>query len=232
MKRSAVNSAIEQGICFLNKMNCFLPPFAYWSPAEWGEKGHEYDEIRDCMLGWDITDFGSDDFDHVGLLVFTVRNGILGSKKYFKEYAEKYLIVQPGQVTPMHFHYYKMEDIINRGGADLVIELYNSDKNQILADTCVQADIDGRRFKVKPGARLTLKSGESITLAPGQYHSFWADGGVALIGEVSKVNDDHTDNHFFKAPARFPVIEEDEAAKYLLFSEYPNAADQFLQTEK
>lgn len=225
MKRSFINKKIMEGIEFLKKMNFMLPPFACWTKEDWETKGSEYDEIRKCMLGWDITDFGMGDFDRTGLLVITLRNGIQNDKEYFKEYAEKCLIVQPGQVTPMHFHYYKMEDIINRGGADLVIELHNADENQNLADTPVQANIDGRRFAVKPGTQLRLKPGESITLAPGQYHSFWADGAIALIGEVSKVNDDHSDNHFLVAPARFPIIKEDETAKYLLFNEYPKATD-------
>ena len=34
----------------INK-HCFaLPPFCNFTPEEWKEKGHEYDEIRDNML--------------------------------------------------------------------------------------------------------------------------------------------------------------------------------------
>lgn len=35
--------------------------------AEWAEKGDEIREIRDNMLGWDITDFGQGDFEKTGL---------------------------------------------------------------------------------------------------------------------------------------------------------------------
>ena len=36
------------------------------TPEEWKTKGHEFDEIRDNMLGWDITDYGMGDFDKYG----------------------------------------------------------------------------------------------------------------------------------------------------------------------
>lgn len=221
MKRSEINTKIRGGIEFLKNMNYKAPPFAYWTPKDWTEKGSEYNEIRDCMLGWDITDFGTNDFDKTGLLVITVRNGIKGSNKYKKTYAEKCLIVQDGQITPMHFHYHKMEDIINRGNADILIELYNATDDDQLADSDVLAYVDGRRFYVPAGTILRLKPGESITLPPYQYHKFWAEGCLALITEVSTVNDDNTDNRFLTAPARFPSIIEDEPAEYLLFNEYP-----------
>ena len=66
--------------------------------------------------------------------MFTLRNGNLKDEKYTKPYAEKLLITQEGQVTPCHFHWNKMEDIINRGGGELVIEVYNSTENEELAD--------------------------------------------------------------------------------------------------
>jgi D-lyxose ketol-isomerase len=57
------------------------------------------------------------------------------------------------------------------------------------------------------------------------YHSFWAEGGKTLIGEVSMVNDDNADNRFYEPMGRFPQIEEDEEALYLLCNEYPAAKD-------
>ena len=221
MKRSEINRIIREGIAFLEEMNFALPPFAFWAPDEWERKGHEYDEIRDCMLGWDVTDYALGDFEKTGLLVFTIRNGIAGSEVYYKEYAEKCLLVKNGQKTPMHFHYYKMEDIINRGGADLLIQVYGSTQEEGLSEAPVEVFMDGRCFMTAAGSVLRLKPGESITLPPRQYHEFWAEGGPALIGEVSKVNDDNTDNHFYEGMARFPEIDEDEAKEYLLFSEYP-----------
>ena len=225
MKRSYINQKISEGINFVQKMNFALPSFVYWTPEEWEIKGHEYDEIRKCMLGWDITDFGEGNFDKTGLLLITIRNGISGSSEYFKEYAEKILIVQENQVTPMHFHYFKMEDIINRGGGYLMIEVFGSTETEDLSGEPIEVFLDGKRLTVKAGTIVRLRPGESITLPPRQYHKFWADGGTILVGEVSKVNDDNTDNHFHTAPARFPEIEEDEPKKYLLFTEYPAARD-------
>ena len=42
-----------------------------------------------------------------------------------------------------------------------------------------------------------------------------------LIGEVSTVNDDRTDNTFLDPIGRFSEIEEDVAPIHLLVSDYP-----------
>lgn len=223
MKRSEINEIMKNAEKFLNEMNFRLPPFAFWSPEEWAEKGGEYDEIRDNMLGWDITDFGSGDFKKIGLFMFTLRNGNFKDERYKKPYAEKILIVEEGQITPCHFHWSKMEDIINRGGGDLVVEVYNSTEDEQLADTDVEIFMDGRHFTVPAGSHVRVKPGESISIQQGMYHKFWAEGGTALIGEVSKVNDDRVDNRFYEPTGRFPEIEEDEAPLYLLGNEYPPA---------
>ena len=223
MKRSEINNIMKDAVAFLDKMNFKLPPFAFWSPEEWAEKGTEYDEIRDNMLGWDITDFGSGDFSKVGLFMFTLRNGNFSDDKYIKPYAEKVLIVEEGQITPCHFHWSKMEDIINRGGGALVVEVYNSTKDEQLDTTDVDIYMDGRHFTVPAGSHVRVKPGESISIQQGMYHKFWAEGGKALIGEVSKVNDDRVDNRFYEPTGRFPEIDEDEPALYLLGNEYPAA---------
>ena len=46
--------------------------------------------------------------------------------KYKKPYAEKFLYLKEGQYALNHFHWYKMEDIINRGGGNILIRVYNS----------------------------------------------------------------------------------------------------------
>lgn len=220
MKRSEVNKLMKEALEFINERSFKLPPFALWTPEEWETKGSEYDEIRDNMLGWDITDFGSGDFHKVGLLLITLRNGNLFDPKYTKPYAEKLLIVEENQVTPYHYHPKKMEDIINRGGADLVVKLYNADEKEDFADTPVHVSMDGRNYFVPAGTEVRVKPGQSITLLPGCYHSFWAEGGTVLIGEVSKVNDDRIDNRFYEKVGRFPKIEEDEAPVTLLSMDY------------
>ena len=225
MKRSELNRIMREAVDFAEKMNFKLPPFAFWSLDEWKKKGHEYDEIRDNMLGWDITDFGHGNYRKEGLLMFTLRNGNFSDPKYDKPYAEKLLIVEEEQVTPYHFHWKKMEDIINRGGGNLVVKLYNSTADEQFADTPVTVYMDGRAFEIPAGGTVTVHPGESITLKPGQYHAFWGEAGKGkiLVGEVSKVNDDRVDNRFYAPTGRFPEIEEDEAPLYLLGNEYPVA---------
>ena len=225
LKRSEINALIQENERFIQKMGFHLPPFASFTPEVWKEKGHEYDEIREHMLGWDVTDYGRGDFRRIGLFLFTIRNGSFGDPDCPKTYAEKLLISDEDQYSPMHFHFSKTEDIINRGGGNLVIELYNSDENEGLADTPVTVSTDGRVRVLPAGTRLVLTPGESITLTPRLYHAFWAEkgSGKVLIGEVSKVNDDNCDNRFYEDMGRFPNIEEDAAPYRLLCNEYPPA---------
>jgi len=225
MKRSEINALMKDAEVFLDRMKFRLPPFAFWSQADWQRKGREYDEIRDNMLGWDITDFGSNDYRKVGLLIFAIRNGNFKKKRYIKPYAEKLLLVGEGQVTPYHFHWKKMEDIINRGGGNLLIKVYNSTPSGRFADTPVAVSLDGHNYKVKAGTIIKLTPGESITLPVGQYHKFWGEPGAGrvLVGEVSKVNDDRVDNRFYEKIGRFPTIEEDATPLHLLCNEYPPA---------
>lgn len=227
MKRSRINQIIKESEAFIQSLGFYLPPFAYWTAKDWESKGHEYDEIRDNMLGWDVTDFGKGDFDRMGLTLITLRNGNQKDPKYDKPYAEKLLIIREGQICPMHFHWYKMEDIINRGGGILMMQLYNSTEDGELADTDVSVVSDGVALRLKAGEIIELKPGASITLTKGMYHSFWAkDGcGTVMVGEVSQCNDDNSDNRFLEQTGRFPTIEEDEEAYRLLCNEYPAAND-------
>ena len=221
MKRSELNSIMREAVAFIGKHGFKMPPFVTWTLDEWKRKNGEYLEIKENMLGWDITDFGSGDFSKTGLLMITLRNGNYHDPKYAKPYAEKLLISDELQVTPYHFHWKKMEDIINRGGGTLVLKCYNSGPNGEMLDTPVTIYMDGRAFTVPAGKRIEVQTGESITLPTGQYHSFWAEGGKCLIGEVSCPNDDNIDNRFYDNIGRFPEIEEDEPILYPLFSEYP-----------
>jgi len=222
MKRSEINHILREADAFLREQHHYLPPFAYWTPAQWQAKGPEVSEIVQKRLGWDITDFGSGQFDRIGLFLFTLRNGDLASLQAGrgKLYAEKLLIARVDQVTPLHFHWLKTEDIINRGGGRLIVQLYNSTEDEGLADTPVTVKTDGVERTVPAGGTVELSPGESITLEPYCYHAFWATGSTVLVGEVSTVNDDSTDNRFFEPVGRFPTIEEDEAPLYLLVGDY------------
>ena len=224
MKRSEINQIMRETLEFFKEQKISLPPFVLWTPEEWKTKGAEVQEIRDNMLGWDITNFGMGDFKETGLLLITLRNGNQAKREeYPKPYAEKLMVVQEGQITPMHFHRYKMEDIINRGGGNLMIKLYNSTKEEGLADTEVAVKIDGEARRFPAGHVVCLKPGQSITLTQGLYHSFWGEEGkgTVLVAEVSMTNDDNTDNRFYEKTGRFPEIEEDEEPLYLLCNEYP-----------
>ncbi len=223
MKRSEINAVMRSALDLFNEYKISLPKFTLWSPEEWKEKGEEVTEIKDNMMGWDITDFGSGDFSKMGLLLITLRNGNQKEKeKYPKPYAEKLMVVQENQVTPMHFHWNKMEDIINRGGGNLIIKLYNATKDEDLADTDVMVSIDGVKHTFPAGSEVCIKPGESITLTPYLYHRFWGEEGkgTVLVQEVSMCNDDANDNRFYDKVGRFPEIVEDEAPLYLLCNEY------------
>lgn len=226
MKRSQINAALRELEAMCETYRFALPPFCHFTPEEWQSKGHEYDEIRACMLGWDITDYGMGDFDKIGFSLITIRNGNRAmADQYPKVYAEKLLYLKEGQYSPMHFHWYKTEDIINRGGGNVLITVYNSDEKGGFADTDVKVSKDGRNYMVAAGTQIRLCPGESITIYPYMYHDFHVEPGTGevLLGEVSMCNDDNNDNRFYDPVGRFPEIEEDEAPYRLLCNEYPDA---------
>ena len=222
MKRSEINAILQSADVFIHAQGFYLPPFAYWKPQDWQQKGPEVSEIVDNALGWDITDFGIGDFSKFGLFLFTLRNGNPKNlaARSGKLYAEKIMVVENGQTTPLHFHWNKMEDIINRGGGRLMLRLYPASADEDLVRTGeVSFSVDGSRRKINAGDVVTLENGESITLEQHCYHEFWGNGRV-LVGEVSLVNDDNRDNRFFQSIGRFPTIEEDEDPRYLLVGDY------------
>ena len=224
MKRSRINEVMGQAGEMIREYGFILPPFAGWSPAEFRARGEAARAIIDARLGWDITDYGQGRFDDFGLFLFTLRNGRLADLRRGGGmcYAEKLLISRRDQLSPSHTHVIKAEDIINRGGATLVVELNGSDDAGGFAPDrggVVQCDGIARPFG--PGEKLRLHPGELVTLMPGDWHAFWAEGGDVLIGEVSTVNDDVTDNVFREPIGRFAAVEEDEAPVHLLVSDYP-----------
>lgn len=223
MKRSTVNQIMEEADDFIRSFGFILPPFAYFSPDEMRTRRKDIQAIIDARLGWDITDYGAGKFDEMGLFLFTVRNGDQEDLKRGGGmcYAEKIMISRHDQLSPMHRHLVKAEDIINRGGATLALKLFNSfDNGDIDHDSDVTVFCDGIPRTQNAGDVLRLSPGESVTLLPGNWHSFWGDGGDVLIGEVSTVNDDMTDNIFAEKIGRFADIDEDVAPKHLLVSDY------------
>lgn len=229
MKRSEINAALKEMEAVCAREHCYLPPFCSFMPDEWKSKGHEYDEVRDCMLGWDITDYGLGNFDKVGMSLITIRNGNRSMADHYpKVYAEKLLYLKEGQYSPNHFHWYKTEDIINRGGGNVLIRVFNSRPDGTIDyERDVAVHTDGRSYSVPAGTSIRLTPGESIQISPYLFHDFSVEAGTGavLLGEVSQCNDDNTDNFFNPPMGRFPVIEEDEAPYRLLCHEYPTVPE-------
>lgn len=226
MNRSTINKLLIEAEEFFSDHHFYLPEFSRFSVEDWktAKASNSYHEILDTKLGWDITDFGTDDFFHTGLILFTIRNGILQSPRYPKLYAEKIMMVREEQYTPMHFHWKKSEDIINRGGGNLLFHCFLSQPDETQSREPFTLSIDGKNTEVSPGECIALRPGESLTLLPGMYHTFYAEKGTGpvLAGEISTVNDDTSDNRFNPPRGRFPSINEDTAPYRLLVSDYSN----------
>ena len=223
MKRSSINDIITEADELMRSFGFVMPPFAYWSPNEFKARKDIAKNVIAARCGWDITDYGAGKYDEMGLFLFTLRNGRLADLQRGGGmcYAEKLLISKKDQLSPMHTHLLKAEDIINRGGATLVVELFGSDDAGNFADDKGgTVYCDGIKCDFVAGEKLQLAPGESVTLMPGDWHAFWGDGGDVLIGEVSTVNDDETDNIFREPIGRFANIEEDVDPKHLLVSDY------------
>ena len=166
MKRSEINRALKELEQMIREYRYFLPKFCDFTPEEWRTKGHEWDEVRDNMLGWDITDFGQGNFDKVGFSLITIRNGNQKRQdEYPKPYAEKFLYLREGQYALNHFHWYKMEDIINRGGGNLLIRVYNSNADESIdREGDVTIHVDGEKRVVPAGTQVRLEPRMSLTI--------------------------------------------------------------------
>ena len=233
LTRSTINNSLRNACKVAEHFHFALPPYAYWSLDQWNKAGVEHDELRDCMLGWDVTDFGSGDFENIGRVLFTVRNGRSNDPCYPKPYAEKLLIDPENQRAPAHFHRSKREDIICRHGGNILVQLtkatpeggWSNEKFPIQVNACTRM--------LSPREVVRLKPGESLTIPPGTIHQFWAEEGTgwefgggrySLSSEISSVCDDWNDNVFFEEWAiRFPQIVEDEPRQFYLCHEYPKA---------
>lgn len=219
MKRSEVNRVIAAATNTFADCRVHLPPFASWRLEDWREREADALELMEAGLGWDVVEWRPDEFVGHGLLLFTCRNV---RRAYpsgsIDGYAEKLMIIRSSQRTPLHTHHRKMEDLINRGGGDIVIEL-NAERD-VERDRYVILNGVKKRIAYD-GETVVLRPGESITLMPGVYHAFCASGGDVIAGEVSTYNDDATDNDFAVYTERYPRLEEDEPPERLLVADYP-----------
>jgi D-lyxose ketol-isomerase len=231
MKRSQVNQTIEIAKEVFGAINFKLPPFAFWTTDDWISKGHDFDEIRLSMLGWDVTDFGQGRFQQLGRTILTLRNGSSGFDSG-KDYAEKIILDPENQKPPLHFHRHKMEDIINRGSGNVLIRLFKSTTDGQCSDEDLTVQVDGQTREQKAGDVIRLEPGQSVCIPPGLIHQFWGEQGTgekidgvsySVSGEVSRVCDDWNDNCWLEPCERFCTIEEDEPARHHLVHEYPPA---------
>ncbi len=226
MKRSEINKVIQQAEEDYGRAGISLPNFATWSPFDWAAKpAASIASMIKTGLGWDVTDFAGGRFLEKGLLLFTVRNGTPEGGPGIRPYAEKIMISRHDQLTPMHRHAAKVEDIINRSsltpGARLAIQLFGMDERGGLARSSpVIAHLDGRTRDLDAGSIIELRPGESVSLFPGTFHAFWGEGGDVVVGEISSVNDDIVDNIFVESLNRFSEIEEDTPPDRLLVTDY------------
>lgn len=222
MKRSEINAAVKWADELLKKNNIRLPLYAYWDMETWKAHKSELDTVKKVMLGWDITDFGTGDFSTVGAVLYTVRNGDMNDANVGVPYCEKYIVMKEGQRLPKHYHVFKTEDIINRANGVLAVYLWNTNEAGEQLDTDVHVFMDGIERVFKAGEEILVYPGNSISLKPHIAHIFGPKPGMGdlVVGEVSKVNDDNTDNYFLESTARFADIEEDEPALHPLCNEY------------
>lgn len=223
MKRSEINKFVHWAEELCEKYSISLPDFSRYTPKQVSFFSEQ--NFAKTMLGWDITDFGSGDFLRCGAVLFTVRNGSVYDPGLGTPYAEKYIFMRDDaeQEIPMHYHIRKTEDIINRAGGILCVQVYaRSDDGKIDLASPVTVYRDGIRYLAQAGEIIEITNGNSITLTPYMYHRFYTKKGSGdlVIGEVSAVNDDNTDNVFLDFRERFGRIEEDEAPYRLLVNEY------------
>jgi D-lyxose ketol-isomerase len=222
VKRSDIDAAVGAATELAAACSFALPAFAHLSRDEWFERREELAPTMRRGLGWDVTDFGRGRFARYGLTLCTLRNGTLEERDAGRgqTYAEKLLAVRRGQETPFHFHRRKVEDIIHRGGPGVLVLEAHPAAGDALGGGRIRTLVDGVETELAGGEQVTLEPGQSFQVPAGVFHRFWAEDGPVLAGEVSSVNDDVADNRFLETSERYPGIEEDLPARWLLVSEY------------
>jgi hypothetical protein len=157
--------------------------------------------------------------------LFTLRNGSSGIGGYPKPYAEKLIIDPEGQRAPAHFHRSKVEDIINRAGGNILVQLTKANHEDLWSGEDFTVQVDGETLRAEPGSIFRLLPGQSLCIPPRTIHQFWGEEttGMTVSSEVSSLCDDFNDNCFLAGAVRFPEIDEDEPKEFFLCNEYPAA---------
>jgi D-lyxose ketol-isomerase len=222
MRRSFIDSRIDAMLEFCSRQKFALPPFSLWGPARFRDDPVAARRIADGGLGWSVVEFKPGGFAKDGLTLFTIRMGDWRelAKGQGRLYGEKAIMALEGQRTPHHYHIIKTEDILNRGGARFVVELFKVDRDGRRLDERFDVHKDASTINLGSGDRVMLEPGESIVLEPFIAHAFWAEGGPVLAGEVSLVNDDALDNYFLAPLASAEPINEDATARYVTVQDH------------
>ena len=222
MKRSFVDARIEAMLKLCNRHGVTLPPFALWDAAAFRKQPEAAALIAGRGMGWNVVEFNPGAFATEGLTIFTLRMGDWreGHSKGGRRYAEKAIMSDDGQRAPHHYHIAKTEDILNRGGARFVVELFKVDSHGAPTKERFRALKDVTTLDLGPGDQVRLEPGESLTLDPYVAHAFWAEGGTALAGEISLANDDTRDNYFVPPLAPLEPIDEDTPARFVTVRDY------------
>jgi len=202
-----------------------LPQFASFGYELYDtpEAQHTMCALMDRGLGWHVTDWGSGDYTKQGTVLLTLRNGSLDERDQGsgQTYAEKLIYLRDGQGIPYHFHKRKTEDIINRSGGTLNLEVSVKADDSSLGSGEVELLQAGVTRTVGSGEPLSLKPGESVQIPTLVYHRLWAAENYVVVGEVSSVNDDATDNYFLEDGSSYAGIADDATPRYRLVNEYP-----------
>ena len=104
-----------------------------------------------------------------------------------------------------------------------MVELFGSDdQGRFAADRSGVVRCYGNSTPFKAGTRLRLPPGVSVTLMPLDWRAFWDEGGDIVIGGVSTVNDDVSNNLFRDPVGRFAQIDEEGPPTRLLVADYAN----------
>ena len=226
MKRSFIDRRIDAMLELCDRHGFKLPPFALWGEAEYRADPDSAQRIAQGGLGWNVVEFTPERYATDGITVFTTRMGDwrgLASGRG-RLYAEKAIMAEHGQRAPHHYHVVKTEDILNRGGARFIVELFKVDRSGQRLNERFKVLKDTKLLTLSAGDRVTLEPGESIVLEPFVAHAFWAEGGAVLAGEVSLANDDASDNYFLPALAPVRPIEEDEDKRYVTVRDHRKLA--------
>jgi len=166
MKRSFIDARVEAMLALCDRHGVRLPPFALWGEAEFRANADAARLVAARGLGWNVVEFRAGAFATDGLTLFTLRMGDWTGLEAGRGrlYAEKAIMSQDGQRAPHHYHVVKTEDIVNRGGARFVVELFKVDRNGEPLKERFRAVKDVTALDLGPSDRVRLEPGESLTL--------------------------------------------------------------------